>query len=72
MSESRQPLKDVEIKNILELEVGSFVKKRGSNFMLEVLEVGNEWQSGYDFAVIFNDVTKHSQKLINLDGYIKA
>ena len=48
-----------------EIKSGDFVKKKGSNLELKVVEVGNDWRSGKDFIKIYNDVTNQTKTLAN-------
>ena len=57
---------------IRELKKGDFLKKNGSKIELKVIEVGHERQSGYDFVVLYNDVTDKTDKLIDITNYSKV
>jgi hypothetical protein len=46
-------------------KVGDFVKKKGSNLKVKVIEVGNDWRSGYDTITIYNDVTNDKTTLVD-------
>lgn len=51
------------------IKVGDFMKKKGSNLELKVLEVGNDRRSGKDYITLYNDVTNHSNTLIDWSDY---
>jgi hypothetical protein len=52
-----------------EIKEGDFVKKKGSNIELKVVEVGNDWRSGKDYIKIYNDVTDNTTTLVDWSDY---
>lgn len=58
--------------NVSELKAGDYVKENGSNTIMKVIEAKHEWQSGYDFVVIFDDLMGESRRLIDLPNYKKV
>jgi hypothetical protein len=54
------------------IKVGDFLKKKGSNLKVKVIEVGNDWRSGYDTITIYNDVTNDKTTLVDWSDYEKT
>jgi hypothetical protein len=52
-----------------EIKEGDFVKKKGSNIELKVVEVGNDWRSGKDYIKIYNDATDNTTTLVDWSDY---
>ncbi len=57
---------------IASVKVGDFLKKQNCSIELKVISVGNEFQNGYDFIELYNDVTGVTQKLIDISNYSKV
>ena len=57
---------------IKHLKAGDFLKKENSAILLKVISVGNEFQNGYNFVELYNDVTGVTQKLIDISNYSKV
>lgn len=54
---------------VSDLKKGDLLKKKGSALEVEVLEVGNDWRSGHDYALIetpFGEPTTY----INVSGFV--
>jgi hypothetical protein len=58
--------------NISELKIGDFIKKKNCSIEEKIIEIGIEWQSGYNYVILYNDVTGFKHKLINLNNYEKS
>ena len=54
------------------MKVGDVLKKKGSNIKVKVIEVGNDWRSGYDTITIYNDVTNDTITLVDWSDYEKT
>jgi hypothetical protein len=54
------------------IKVGDFLKKKGSNLKLKVIEVGKDWRSGHDTITIYNDVTNDTKTLVDWSDYEKT
>jgi hypothetical protein len=55
-----------------DLKKGKFIKKKGSNIELKVMEVGKDWRSKKNFVKLYNDVTNYTTTIVDLSDYEKA
>lgn len=55
-----------------EIRVGDLLKKRGRSISVKVVDVGNDWRSGYDTITIYNDVTNTTTTLVDWSDYEKV
>ncbi len=53
----------------VKFKAGDFVKKKGSNLSLKVLEVSHDKNDGKDYITIYNDVLDYTQKVNNISDY---
>lgn len=55
-----------------QIKVGDLLKKRGRSISVKVVDVGNDWRSGYDTITIYNDVTNTTTTLVDWSDYEKV
>ena len=60
---------DLKVKD---LKKGDRLKKKGSNIEVVVLEVGNDWRSGYDYAMIESPFGGKPSSYIDVSNFVMA
>jgi len=61
----------VDLK-VTDLKKGDRLKKKGSNIEVVVLEVGNDWRSGYDYAMIESPFGGKPSSYIDVSNFVMS
>jgi hypothetical protein len=55
-----------------DLKKGNFIKKKGGNIELKIMEVGKDWRCKKNYVKLYNDVANYTTTIVDLSDYEKA